>query len=98
MFISQADPGFDDTGRDPRSDCAIANTLVEDDAQTLTDGFHDFLVALRAQVIAFGKPVAYVHGDSHYFRVDKPLLDSTGKPVDELHARRNLRRPPGGGQ
>jgi hypothetical protein len=22
-----------------------------------------------------------VHGDSHYFRVDKPLLDSTGKRV-----------------
>jgi hypothetical protein len=32
-------------------------------------------------VIAFGKPVAYVNGDSHYFRVDKPLLDTTGKRV-----------------
>ena len=31
--------------------------------------------AARADV-AFGKPVAYVHGDSHYFRIDKPLLDS----------------------
>lgn len=28
--------------------------------------------------IAFGKPVAYVHGDSHYFRIDKPLLDANG--------------------
>ena len=54
-------------------------TLVQDDGKP--DGFHDFLAALRAQVIAFGKPVAYVHGDSHYFRVDKPLLDSTGKRV-----------------
>ena len=35
------------------------------------DGFHDFLVALRQEVIAFEKPVAYVHGDPHYFRVDK---------------------------
>jgi hypothetical protein len=80
MFISQADPGWDDTDG-TRAPTRNANTLVEDDAQKLTDGFHDFLVALRAQVIAFGKPVAYVHGDSHYLRVDKPLLDSTGKRV-----------------
>jgi hypothetical protein len=80
MFITQADPGWDDTDG-TRAPTRNANTLVEDDAQKLTDGFYDFLVALRAQVIAFGKPVAYVHGDSHYFRVDKPLLDSTGKRV-----------------
>ncbi len=80
MFITQADPGFDDTDG-TRGPTRNPNTLVEDDAQKLTDGFHDFLVALRAQVIAFGKPVAYVHGDTHYFRVDKPLLDSTGKRV-----------------
>jgi hypothetical protein len=80
MFITQADPGFDDTDG-TRAPTRNANTLVEDDAAKATDGFHDFLVALRAQVIAFGKPVAYVHGDSHYFRIDKPLLDSTGKRV-----------------
>jgi hypothetical protein len=80
MFITQADPGWDDTDA-TRAPTRNANTLVEDDAQKLTDGFHDFLVALRTQVIAYGKPVAYVHGDSHYFRVDKPLLDSTGKRV-----------------
>jgi len=80
MFITQADPGFDDTDAS-RAPTRNANTLVEDDAQKTTDGFHDFLLELRAQVIAFGKPVSYVHGDSHYFRVDKPLLDSTGKRV-----------------
>jgi hypothetical protein len=80
MFLSQADPGWDDTDG-TRAPTRNANTLVEDDAQKTTDGFHDFLVALRAETIAFGKPVAYVHGDSHYFRVDKPLLDSTGKRI-----------------
>jgi hypothetical protein len=80
MFITQADPGFDDTDA-TRAPTRNANTLVENDAQKSTDGYKDFLLALRTQVIAFGKPVAYVHGDSHYFRVDKPLLDSTGKRV-----------------
>ena len=35
-------------------------------------------------MIAFRKPVAYVHGDSHYFRVDKPLLDSLGRRLENF--------------
>ncbi len=80
MFFSQADPGWDDTDG-TRAPTRNAQTLIEDDAQKATDGFGDFLRALRTQVIAFGKPVAYVHGDSHYLRVDKPMLDTTGKRI-----------------
>jgi hypothetical protein len=80
MFISQADPGWDDTDG-TRAPTRNAQTLIEDDAQKATDGFGDFLRDLRPDVIAFGKPVAYVNGDSHYFRVDKPLLDTAGKRV-----------------
>ncbi len=75
MLISQADPGFavvasvGEPTRDPK-------TLEETDDQP--DGFHDFLVALRSAVVDFDKPVVYVHGDSHYFRVDKPFLDDQG--------------------
>src|SRR6185437_2183811 len=47
MFLTQADPGWDDTDA-TRAPTRNANTLVEDDAQKTTDGFHDFLVALRA--------------------------------------------------
>jgi hypothetical protein len=39
---------------------------------------------LRTEVIAFRKPVAYVHGDSHYFRIDKPFQDSTGKRLENF--------------
>ena len=78
MFISQADPAFDDT-TGLADDTRNPQTLAQDDG--LPDGFQDFLLALRAEVIAFKKPVAYVHGDSHYFRVDKPLLDANGVRV-----------------
>jgi hypothetical protein len=44
-------------------------------------GYGDFLRALRSEVIAFGKPVAYDSGDSHYIRADKPLLDTTRQRV-----------------
>lgn len=42
-------------------------------------GYNEFLAALAAHTLAFGKPVVLVHGDSHYFRIDKPMLRSTDK-------------------
>jgi hypothetical protein len=37
------------------------------------NGFEEFLAALEAETLKFAKPVVLAHGDSHYFRVDKPL-------------------------
>ena len=76
MLISQADPGFD-LSDGTRAPLRNPKTLAETDGQP--DGFQSFLLALRTEVIAFDKPVAYVHGDSHYFRIDKPFLDSAGQ-------------------
>jgi hypothetical protein len=81
MIIAQADPGFDlsDATRAPLRD---PKTLAETDGAA--DGFQLYLVALREQVIAFRKPVAYVHGDSHYFRVDKPFQDAQGRRLENF--------------
>ncbi len=81
MFITQADPGFDltDGTRAPLRD---PKTLAETDGAA--DGFQSFLLALRDQVVAFEKPVAYVHGDSHYFRIDKPFLDAKGQRLENF--------------
>ncbi|MFM9971370.1 MAG: metallophosphoesterase [Burkholderiales bacterium] len=38
-----------------------------------TNGFDDIRAALEQETIRYGKPVMLVHGDSHFFRVDKPL-------------------------
>jgi len=40
-------------------------------------GFNAVLELIAERAIAFGKPVVIAHGDSHYFRVDKPLLAPT---------------------
>jgi hypothetical protein len=81
MIIAQANPGWDltDGTRAPLRD---PKTLAETDG--LPDGYQEYLVALRAEVITFGRPVAYVHGDSHYFRVDKPLLDAQGRRLENF--------------
>lgn len=36
-------------------------------------GFRDIVPLLERETRAFGKPVVLVHGDTHYFRIDKPL-------------------------
>jgi hypothetical protein len=41
------------------------------------DGFADLLDELERLAVAFRKPVALVHGDTHYFRVDQPFSDAT---------------------
>jgi hypothetical protein len=81
MIIAQANPGWDlnDPTRAPLRD---PKTLVETDGAP--DGFKEYLLALREEVIAFRKPVAYVHGDSHYSRVDRPLLDAQGRRLENF--------------
>ena len=81
MFISQADPGFN---QDSSQGGPLRNpqTLAETDG--FADGFQQFLLALRDEVIAFRRPVAYVHGDSHYLRIDKPFLDTEGRRLENF--------------
>jgi hypothetical protein len=45
------------------------------------DGYAEILPELRRQVIAFPGQSALVHGDSHYFKVDKPLNYDNGQVV-----------------
>ena len=49
-----------------------ANIFEGDTAEP--SGFTEFKEVLRRETIAFGKPVVLVHGDTHFFRVDKPLF------------------------
>jgi hypothetical protein len=81
MIVAQANPGWDATDG-TRAPLRDAKTLAETDGQP--DGFMDYLLALRDEVIAFRKPVAYVHGDSHYHRIDKPLLDAAGRRLENF--------------
>ena len=45
-------------------------------------GYADFLALLEGETRTFGKPVVLAHGDSHYFRIDKPLPQPTGGNPD----------------
>jgi len=45
------------------------------------DAYADYVDAVRSETEAFDGQVALVHGDSHYFKVDKPLNRSSGGGV-----------------
>jgi hypothetical protein len=81
MIVWQADPGFDksDATRAPLRD---PKTLDETDGAP--DGYKAILTKLRNLTIDFKKPVVLVHGDSHYFRIDKPFQDSTGRRLENF--------------
>ena len=49
------------------------------------DGYAAFRQELLAHTLAFGKPVILIHGDTHRYRVDQPLVDpATQKPVERF--------------
>jgi hypothetical protein len=64
MVIWQADPNFNNEQH-------LADTRS-------WDAFSDYVNALRAEATGFHGQVALVHGDSHYFKLDKPLNGPSG--------------------
>lgn len=42
------------------------------------EGFTDFLAVLRKFLSEFPRPVVCIHGDSHYYRIDKPFRSVSG--------------------
>jgi hypothetical protein len=67
MIVVQGDPGFD-----------IPET--EDDSEARLpdhDGYAALLDAIIAETEAYDGQVVLVHGDTHYFKIDKPLPDAT---------------------
>lgn len=74
VILTQANPGFETAWPDsaktryflrfvPRGQPVPSRPLA----------FGDYLRALSEELETYDKPVAYLHGDTHIFRIDKPL-------------------------
>ena len=69
VVLFQGNPGFDGKSR-PRS---------------WQDGYAEIRAELAARARAFPGPVLIVHGDTHRFRVDRPLVDPVSKrPINNV--------------
>ncbi|MBM3761013.1 MAG: hypothetical protein FJW36_12290 [Acidobacteria bacterium] len=70
VLVMQVNPGFDG---------------VRVRVSQLDSGLRDSFFVIEDETITFRKPVLLIHGDSHVFRVDKPLLGGrSGLLVDNL--------------
>ena len=50
-----------------------------------SNGFADFRKALRDLALKFGKPVLFVNGDTHLYKLDQPIADpATGRPLQNF--------------
>jgi hypothetical protein len=89
VVVIQADPSFDlpETETDNERTCVRASSgecldPPNDTNHNLAnyDGYDAFLAALRNRTVAFGTvggQVVLVHGDTHFFKVDKPFDSPT---------------------
>lgn len=57
-----------------------ANPKFDAKKRAADDGFTDFIAALEKETVEFAGQVVLVHGDSHYFRIDKPLVRAQNNP------------------
>ena len=72
MIVMQADPVFDL----PETETYNERTNVGTPVTTLPthDGYDAFLAALVTETKNFSGQVVLVHGDTHFYKVDKPLM------------------------
>lgn len=88
MIIAQANPRFETTWPPTLQQRYMLGGLgIKSPEKRRATGFDEFLAALEKETLAFGKPVAYVHGDTHTFRVDKPLVGSASRRFIENFTR-----------
>lgn len=52
--------------------------------RTAAAGFSGFMQSLQDLVQTFAQPILLLHGDSHTYRVDRPLRDAQGRTVEHL--------------
>ena len=67
VLVVQADPGFDL----PETEALDESTLPE------YSGYRHFMRELAQQTRQFAGQVLFVHGDTHFFKLDKPLNSPT---------------------
>ena len=88
ILLTQANPGFEThwtpslVGRYFRSFLE-----VKPPAKSVPTGYDEILDALAAEMEIYKKPTLFVHGDTHLFRVSKPLLSKKTKRFFENFTR-----------
>ena len=86
MILAQANPQFETTWTaQVQTRYMLGGLGITPPNEKRTTGFDDFVAALEKETLAFDGQVVYAHGDTHTFRVDKPLLGAkNGRIIDNF--------------
>lgn len=84
MILAQANPQFETTWTPQvQTRYMLGGLGLASPTEKRTTGFDDFVAVLEKETLAFDGQVVYAHGDTHTYRVDKPLLGSkSGRIID----------------
>lgn len=82
VLVTQANPGFEVTWAANRR-AAYLSSAGAPPPQGRSDptGFDAFIAALEREVTGFGRPVLLIHGDTHHYHTDKPLVDARQRHI-----------------
>ncbi|MEO6396853.1 MAG: hypothetical protein ABIP13_00140 [Tepidiformaceae bacterium] len=94
MFVLQADMGFDLPETETVNEGAFATSAADIAARAKAgyDGFDKTVTELRNQSLNFSGQVVLVHGDTHSFKVDKPLITPDSPAAGPFHVVTNFTR------
>lgn len=87
VILIQANPYFERTWAASQVRHYLPGFPVNMPQSPQPTGFDDFLVALEREVLTFHRPVLLIHGDTHLFRMDKPLAREQNKRLIEHFTR-----------
>lgn len=79
VLFTQANPGFESFWAKRRREAYVSSAGAPPPEERKPTGFDDFLAALASATKGYPRPVVFVHGDTHIFRIDKPLVDAKTK-------------------
>jgi hypothetical protein len=88
VLLTQANPGFENYWpADPKSRYFGPFLGRGKPPAVPPSAFEDYVAALAEELEQYDKPVAYLHGDTHLFRIDKPLYSKKTNRVFENFTR-----------
>lgn len=88
VILTQANPGFETVWPDSSKTRYFLRFIPRGKpVPNIPLAFDDYLRTLSEELETYDKPVAYLHGDTHIFRVDRPLYSLKTKRVFENFTR-----------
>lgn len=79
VLMTQANVNFESHWTDSLKGRYVRSAGAQAPKEAKATGYDKFVDALADEMEGFGKPTAFIHGDTHLFRINKPLLSKKTK-------------------